>query len=173
MLGTKVKASLFALALAGATVGAEASDYDFGEIGTKGTSVYYGTGFSFTDTYSFTLAGTSDVTIQVTEPNTEFGLVHLFGIGGLDVEFDSTLLPDVDSTINGLYETTFASLVAGMYSFTVSGIVKGVNGGFYAVGVDASPVPVPAAFLLFGSGLAGLVAARRSRKSQKDTAVIA
>jgi hypothetical protein len=59
------------------------------------------------------------------------------------------------------------SLSAGQeYAFVVQGTATGSKGGQYSGSAFVSPVPLPGAIMLFGSGLAGLgVAAARRRKA--------
>jgi len=55
-------------------------------------------------------------------------------------------------------------LPAGQYILEISGQVKGLAGGSYSGVLNAAPIPVPAAAILFGSGLLGLLGiARRTR----------
>jgi len=70
---------------------------------------------------------------------------------------------------NGTWQST--SVLAGAYSFDVTGKTSGLNGGIYSVIFSAipvtaaAPVPVPAAVWLFGSALLGLTGLNRRKQS--------
>jgi len=62
------------------------------------------------------------------------------------------------------FSTTF-SAITGSYSLFVVGETSGIGGGSYSVAVSA--VPVPAAVILFGTGLIGLIGVARRKPAAR------
>ena len=113
----------------------------------------------FEDEWTFSLDQTSTVAIEVKDFEYDIDLysnnIQILGIDNLQVEFEGQ--------VGGEYDWLMQTLAAGTYTFSVSGDVDGKLGGFYKGKVDVQPVPLPAALLLFGSSLMGLVALARKR----------
>ncbi len=57
------------------------------------------------------------------------------------------------------------SLLAGDYSMVVSGTGTGAAGGAYTASLEITAVPIPPAVLLLGSGILGLVAVAKRKRS--------
>ncbi len=74
--------------------------------------------------------------------------------------YSSGLTGSVDT---GSAEITLADLSAGWYTIYVGGADKSLSNSPFTVEVNA--VPVPAAAYLFGTGLVGLLSARRKKKA--------
>jgi hypothetical protein len=133
-------------------------------------------GFGFYDDFLFTIPAASTNSITST-----IGLSNILGIDNLQVRLynaaQNTSLP-VLGTPNGVvingWTTLIApgssisvispnSLSAGTYVLEVRGNVTGSAGGSYSGVMNVSPVPVPAAFWLFGSAIGGMLTLRRRR----------
>ncbi|MBK9307733.1 MAG: hypothetical protein IPM58_11755 [Nitrospira sp.] len=74
------------------------------------------------------------------------------------------------ATPGGSAVQSFTNLPAGTYTLFVGGNFTGFSGtpGKYTVDVTASPVPLPAAAWLFGSGLLGLGSLARGRMRKRN-----
>ena len=90
------------------------------------------------------------------------------GIQALHIDLDG--FPSTDTTNGSAHRADIVNhyLVAGAgYIIHITGLA-GTTGGSYSLVVNASALPVPGAFLLFGSGLAALgFAGRAGRKARK------
>jgi len=69
------------------------------------------------------------------------------------------------ASVNSPATLSYSNLAPGNYDLVVSGVATGLSGGEYGVGVNVSAVPIPAAVVLFGSGLVGLGMAGRRKKA--------
>ncbi|MBE1425978.1 hypothetical protein H4684_002637 [Desulfomicrobium macestii] len=130
-----------------------------GDHGTEFTHIY---NFSVSTDFSFGFGMNNSPNIQ-TVPfiNTTFDFLDL------EDSYNANLYSSNggDSIIGG---KTFAKdfLDAGSYYLKLIGTTSGTDGGSYNVSFAASnPVPVPAAALLLGAGLLGIVGIRRRQIS--------
>lgn len=91
-------------------------------------------------------------------------ITNLLTIGGWQVDLTSMLI--VDQTASVLNLSGDGQLTGNGYDPTAATWTLSSNdaGSSYSMTVTASPVPVPAAVWLFGSGLIGLVGVARRRK---------
>lgn len=134
--------------------------------------ITHGVGEEFTDTFLFTLtpdwtgwaAGSAAVGITnlngVPTPNIDITNIVFFSeMGGERTELETTFN---DGAIT-FYPT--ASLAAGNYGFTVTGVVASdVQAGSYAGNLSVTPVPEPATYAMLGVGI-GLLAFTARRKT--------
>ncbi len=142
------------------------STHDIVEIAAQLTPVG-----SFSDSYLFSLTGTSNLFSTAVSNNVSNNNGSVLGLtGGLVSLYRDVLGPDLplgsfafDGTTGDGPGHTFATLVAGNYYYTVSGIGSGSQGGLYTVSSTAAPVPEPQTFALILGGLAavGLMIRRR------------
>ena len=114
---------------------------------------------SFSDTWEFSLAEDSKVSLGIKD--IEFGLhsLKLLDISNMSIVFDG------ESLSEGAW---FHTMLDGgtNYAFTVAGDVAGLFGGAYKGKLSVSAVPLPATAWLFLSALAGLVVIRRRQQPQ-------
>lgn len=136
-------------------------------------------GAEFYDDYVFTIGGSSVSSITAT-----IDLGQVFDISDLNVRLfswngtseQSSQTATVGSVSGGAIQAwTFATgtgevavidqnnLPGGTYVLQVRGNVSGSNGGTYVGSLQVTPVPLPAAFYLLGSGLLGLGVLRRRK----------
>jgi len=131
--------------------------------GGYSTNNYVTPGSTFTDVYSFEVPSSSGLNSAVTNNSFVWGdfTVNLTGLS------DKIMLGNTVVATSASDGTLFANLIANkIYNLVVTGTIDGNAGGTYTVGYSVSAVPVPGAFLLFGSGLIGLAGfARRGRKT--------
>ncbi len=121
----------------------------------------------FDDTWLFTLAQESSVSVSVDNlPNENSGFTFL------DIENLSTTLLDSSgsvATFSGNGQTGTLLLGPGAYTVQITGAGTGVAGGAYLGAItvvqDVSAIPIPAAGLLFFSGIAALGFVRSKRAS--------
>ena len=109
------------------------------------------------DIWNFVLAETSDVSLAITSADFELDAgaftIAIEGVDDLIYEFTG------DTLVNGDI-ATFEEVLAGSYSFSVTGS----SDGFYQGSLNVAPVPLPAGVWLLGSALAGLGFLSRRRK---------
>jgi len=128
-------------------------------LGTLGSSwTYFGSSFSagtssFTDYYSFSLAGDSSVSGKTFE--IDIGKWFNVDLSSVTLSGGSLSSALSDTTPSSL---SFAGLTAGSYTMEVVGTVTGLFGGSYLgeIRAVAAPVPEPADFALMSLGLAGV-----------------
>lgn len=152
----KVLILVFSFSMIGFSLNANAAHYHLG--GISGDNDYIsnlaGAGSVIDDVWSFTITDTSDVSIAIAATELIVGS-KTFLDADLVAKFSGSFLP-----VDGSF-TTFSDLAAGTYAIFVKGFTTGKFGGSYGLSVDVAPVPLPAAFFLFMSGLGGLFAARK------------
>lgn len=133
-----------------------------------------GAGVEFQDNFIFNLPN-SDLTGAATSLEVSFvgAPTAVFDISNFAVKLFSGTPTGENSQIG----TTFTSIVdniqfsslsmlSGSYFIAISGLASGAYGGNYYTAFTAkSPVPVPAAALLLGAGLLGIVGIRRRQVS--------
>lgn len=140
-------------------------------------STNYPSGFEFYDDFVFTVANASANAITST-----INFADILGISNLQVRLYNAAsqisLPVLGAPVGGVIEAwstpisagpvsgtvsvlSNAVLSAGTYVLEVRGNVTGNAGGSYSGTLNVAPVPVPAALVLFGSAISGVLAARR------------
>jgi hypothetical protein len=131
---------------------------DIGDTGLVPTTLV-SSGSSFTDNFYFRLVSTSQLSSNVTNVP-----LSGFGFSSLSAELiDTTTHLVVGSGLN----FTLPSLAGGdHYDLRVSGTSSTPLGGIFAGAVHVSAVPIPAAAWLLISGLVGIGAMARRRKSE-------
>lgn len=124
---------------------------------------------TFNTDYTFKF-GADVVSGQV---GTAYEPVTLFGTTVLDFSALNVILTAPDTSIVipltsalGGWSTTLSTIMSGTYTLNVSGQTSGAGGGVYSVGISA--VPIPAAVILFGTGLIGLIAVARRKQTPTD-----
>jgi hypothetical protein len=119
---------------------------------------------SFTDDWFFQLASTGAGGVVVNEPVT-VGTTSLVNISGLSLSLwtETGGTPGTELASGGT-DFNLPLLAPGSYELMITGNVTGAEGGAYA-GVVASPVPLPAAAWLLLSGLVGVGAIARRRRT--------
>lgn len=123
--------------------------------------------------YTFNL-GSGVTSAQV---GTASSTLTMFGFSVLDFStLNATLsnpMGDIISTgsaLNSQFSAFInAPILAGLYSLNVNGTTSGFVGGVYTVGVSA--VPIPAAVILFATGLVGLLGLARRKHTIKERVV--
>jgi hypothetical protein len=117
------------------------------------------------DSYSFSISTDKILTATVT-PNqlpSDSGLY--FGFSSLTLGVEKLVGSTWESLSVANLGTTGIELAAGVYQLIVTGTTSGLLGGNYTGNAGLSPVPIPGAIVLFGSGLLGLVGFARRRTS--------
>jgi hypothetical protein len=138
----------------------------FNQLGQP-TSTGSGAFGSFVFDYTFSLANPAATVSYVSQKNT---LVN----AGSDFELFSgtpgsgTLVEPSTLTGPGELSLAAANLAAGSYFLQIVGALSGTAHGILTGQLQVSAVPLPAALLLFGSGLAGLMGFGRFKR--KDSA---
>ena len=121
---------------------------------------------SFTDDWFFQLSGTGAGGVVVNEPVT-ISTTSFVNISGLSLSLwaESGGSPTGPPLASGGTDFNLPALAPGMYELIITGTTTGVSGGAYAGVVAASPVPLPAAAWLLLSGLVGVGAMARRRRT--------
>ncbi len=105
---------------------------------------------NFSDIYNFSVTGQNHAIINATAVD----LAPFYSISGLSLSlFDA---PDAVGTPLASGSTISWLLADGNHSFRIDGQADGTGGGFYTAAIAVSPVPLPAAFWLMLSALAGI-----------------
>jgi len=121
---------------------------------------------AFTDYYNFTLPTLSNLggTVQNAPLSLSFSFLNTtytmsYNTGSLSM----TLLQGGNPITNPGTSISLSNLTSGLYSFKITGNGIGTNGGSYAFGAFAAPVPEPStwAMMLGGLGLIGFMTYRR------------
>lgn len=147
-----------------------------GTLGSATTpfSAFHAVYGDFTDYFSFNLTGASNVMTFASWIDAEIATpmgTWKFNIDDLDITlYSNSLFSDKDKinplSVSGTDNSLtyfFNSLLPGMYYFSVTGTVPQTFTGSYVGLASASQVPVPAAALLLGAGLLGIVGIRRKQ----------
>ncbi|MCL2874961.1 MAG: FxDxF family PEP-CTERM protein [Betaproteobacteria bacterium] len=156
---------------------AQAADYVLGTLsaenptltGNYSVSLFEGGNTTFTDTITFEVApnllNSNAPTLFSSILNIDLGMVNLWEMNvSLFKGNDLTATPIFD--VNSLRVIEQTPIEAALYTFVISGQVRGGLGGAYNVtltSAQANPIPEPAeyAMLLAGLGVVGMVARRR------------
>ena len=171
-MNTKLLKSMLGILVMGIAGYAHATTYILSDNSSPGPTLNPGDFAIFTN---FGVAGT------VFNDNWYFTLGQT-GAGGhvtnLDVTIGTTSILNISPFLVTLHDggptgaveatgTTFnlASLPSGLYDLVITGIATGLSGGVYSGTVAASAVPLPAAAWLLLSGLAGVGAMARWRRT--------
>lgn len=171
---SNIKLFMAALGVAGVVSisPATAGTYTLADLTTANQADFFGSNFAsggFNATYSFALdVGSSDTISVVTSSSAStITSLTLSLFQGASLLLSQTFTPADFTTGSAAYAggvlETLANLAPGSYSLGVSGTT--IAGGAYSGTVSISPVPIPAAALLFGSGLLGLGVVGRRRKT--------
>lgn len=123
---------------------------------------------SFTDTISFSIPGTSNISSTtvannlLTVLNLQGGSVSLFREAGAT----DTLLGqyNFDGTTGSTWHS-FLSLGAGSYYYEITGNATGTHGGFYSISSTVAAVPEPESYALLLAGLGVVGSLYRRRKT--------
>lgn len=127
----------------------------------------YLTAGAFSETFTFTLSGLSNVSSQ----GVGFSFTNGTYTGSIQLkdQTNSNIGSPVSFGIGNI--ANYANLNAGSYSFLVSG---NGNGGYqFGVNVAAVPEPETYAMMLAGLGLVGAIARRHKEKLETQTVVTA
>lgn len=119
---------------------------------------------SFIDYFSFDIESLSDVealTASFELPALNYGITNLSFSLFKDDDYTIKIDPSLSGPSSNPLVYLFDEMTIGTYFFTVSGDVASGMKGVYAGSISASQVPVPAAALLLGAGLLGIVGVRR------------
>lgn len=155
-----IKQLMVSALLVGATFGAQAAEYNLGNLsnGYTGFGAYSVTG-SFLDKINFSLTSESLGSFGAGPLNFSVGGAPVLNISGMSMSlFDS----NANNLGSGL-DFTLSSLAAGNYYLQVSGNANGFMGGLYAGGIEVSAVPEPGVWssLMAGLAMLGFMAYRR------------
>lgn len=172
-----------ALALGAAEQSASASTFQLGTINPGTTNaVVANLGFpapvSFDDTVNFSLSGVQTSLVgTLTDLSDFFGLPTdslNFTLDLFNVSAPSTSLGQFLDGTGTVLAFSYLNLAAGDYFFRITGDVgtSGVFGNSYEYRFEVSEVPIPAALLLFATGLGGMAmfGYRKRNTAQGDTA---
>lgn len=149
--------ALVGLTMLAFAAGSHAASVDLEEVGAGdlvGGSLFFDSGTVIEDEWSFTLTGDFFTAISVDSNDLE----PVFQIGDFSVTS-----PDLAFEFNeadNSYSFT-GQLMAGTYTFNVSGLTEGTLGGQYEVLVGAVPLPLP--IYMLGTSLFALLAVGRRR----------
>ena len=126
-----------------------------------------GNGTSFTDTFNFSVATPVTGAATANSLPLKVKALDVLDFSTFDVKFydgsSLTTMTYVTDTSGSYYEGSGPLNPGTNYYVQVSGVTSGTNGGLYQFSYAMSPVPLPAAAWLFGSGLLGLVGIARRR----------
>jgi hypothetical protein len=151
---------LAAMCLLGTGSTAGAASVDLGTVapgGFAGASLLFSSGSSVVDDWTFTIDSALMTAISFDSNDTD----PFFGISGFTVS-SADVGPFLFVPADNAWSFS-GVLAAGTYVIDVVGAVTGSFAGQYNALVGTSPVPVPAAFWMFGSGLLGLVLVSRRK----------
>ncbi len=145
----------------------------------QSTSVYHdnvsGTGKAFSDTWTLEVneaPGAANVRVHFSDIPLTFSGMN-FDIQNMSASGSPN--PPLEITGSNDSWGFSGALTNAVYNITVSGTAMGVGdtgvgitgGGWYNASLNAAPVPIPPAALLFGSALVGLAALRRKKAAEK------
>lgn len=180
MVNSSLKHAVAVAVLAGASVGANATVTDLGEVKfdspTAFTGIVLGNGAGINDVFQFTLeqpnvgSGYSAANVPLTFSGGNFDTILStisllsYGDDGLYGTSDDQLLASSVAPGGDSINLTYDQPLTGPAYINVTGLTAGAEGGIYAGAIGVSPVPEPESFamLLAGLGLMGAVVRRRS-----------
>jgi len=147
-----------------ANSGTQASTYNLGLLTSTPTIQFVQiTPGAFSDTFNFNIGTASDLAASASVHSLDFGSLSVLQISGLSMSIFGPSGQISGPTAPAISVTNF-NLSTGSYYAQISGNATGLFGGSYSVAMVASPVPIPAAVWLLGSGLIGLVGVSRRKK---------
>jgi hypothetical protein len=167
-----LKLLVAAFAVAGSASVTPAMATTLSDLTATNTTDYFGSNISstsFTDTYTFSLD------VPASKPAILVSSSTINGLETVALSLYKGAVSPADLLLSGTYTNgridlgnllaSNADLATGLYTLLVSATSKG--SGAYSGTVSISPVPLPAAIVLFGSGLIGLGAFGRRRAANR------
>lgn len=153
-----------AAAIACAATGASATNYMLGDVTSAGGFSFASSSLSgaFTDTYVFSIADMSDLSISVTNAfTTSNGKIGSFAAMLSGPGMSDTSLSLMTAGKMQVLSGDMSAAMGGEYTLTLSGSAMGT--GYYGGVASVSPVPEPETYglMLAGLGVIGFVARRR------------
>ena len=121
---------------------------------------------NFADFYDFTISDNNTVASNAINLDLVLNDMTIYNIDGFAAELWGNNSGTWDFIDSGL--DLDGTLANNDYRLIISGDANGNSGGLYTVAISA--VPIPAAVWLFGSGLVGLAAVARRKKSENVAA---